>query len=89
MELKKVMKVRKINNEVMKEIENNGLFNLSYVEQIEITGGTDPGDLLHDIGYVIGKIGGWIKNATVYLVTSDNRPGDEWMLDVDPKVLFG
>lgn len=67
----------------MKEIENNGLCNLSYEELIEITGGNEPGEFLHDLGYQIGKIGGWIKNA----FTRDS--GDDWMLEVDPRILFG
>lgn len=67
----------------MKEIDLNGFCNLSYEELIEISGGTDPGDAVHDFGIIIGKIGGWIKNA----FTAESN--DEWMLDVDPKVLFG
>jgi len=77
------MKAHKINKEVMGKIENNGLCKLSYEELMEITGGEDPGRLLHDVGYVIGKIGGWIKNAF------NSEIGDEWMLEVDPKTLYG
>jgi hypothetical protein len=70
----------------MKRIENYGLCNLSYKELVEISGGDEPGRLLHDVGYVIGKIGGWIKNA----FTADTQiTTDTWMLDVDPKTLFG
>ncbi len=66
----------------MKEIENKGVCNLSFEELVEISGGEEPGRLLHDFGFVIGKIGGWIKNA----FTADT--GDDWMLDVDPKTLY-
>jgi len=80
------MLVHKINKEIMKEIENNGLSNLKYEELIAISGGTDPGDAVHDFGVLIGKIGGWIKNA----FTNDPQPiSDTWMLDVAPKTLFG
>jgi len=67
----------------MKEIKMNGISNLTYEELIEISGGTEPGDAVHDLGVLIGKIGGWIKNA----FTADTN--DDWMLDVDAKVLFG
>lgn len=77
------MLVHKINKEIMKEIENNGFSNLSFEELVEISGGDEPGRLLHDVGFVIGKIGGWIKNA----FTSDT--GDHWIMDVDPKTLYG
>ncbi len=67
----------------MKELEINGLSHLSNEELIGISGGTDPGDAVHDFGILIGKIGGWIKNV----FTADTK--DDWMVDVDPKVLFG
>jgi len=80
------MRVHKIIREIMKEIENNGLHNLSYKEQVEISGGDEPGRILHDVGFVIGKIGGWIKNA----LTADTQITDDaWMVDVDPKTLYG
>ncbi len=79
------MLVHKINKEIMKEIENNGLCSLNYEELVNISGGGEPGRLLHDVGFVIGKIGGWIKNA----FTNDPEGIDTWMLDVDPKTLFG
>lgn len=69
----------------MKEIENNGLSNLKFEELIAISGGTDPGDAVHDLGVLIGKIGGWIKNS----FTNNPEGINTWMLDVDPKTLFG
>ena len=79
------MRVHKINKETMKEIEKDGLSYLSYAEQIEISGGSDPGDAVHDLGYIIGKIGGWIVNG---FRAARQVTDDTWMLDVDPKTLY-
>lgn len=72
------------NNEVMKKNRINGLSDLSHEELIKLIGGiSDPGDAVYDFGFLIGKIGGWIKNA----FTAPDR-NQLWMLDVDPRILF-
>jgi len=77
------MKAHNLNKTVMKKNESNGLCPLSYEELVKISGGSEPGDFMYDLGVLVGKVGGWIKNA----FTADT--GDQWMLDVDPRLLFG
>jgi hypothetical protein len=67
----------------MRNLDNNCFSPLSYEELVNISGGTDPGDFMRDCGVIVGKIGGWIVNA----FTADTK--DHWMMDVDPKLLFG
>jgi hypothetical protein len=67
----------------MKTIELSGTKELTYYEQTKLSGGgNDP--FSHDLGYLLGKIVGWIKNSAVTNATSD----DTWMLDVPPLTLF-
>ncbi|HPE21782.1 MAG: hypothetical protein H6545_04300 [Bacteroidales bacterium] len=64
----------------MENLDVNVGWALSNEELIEITGG-DP--FMKDLGRFLGKIGGRIVNA----ITEGTQ--DQWMLDVDPKLLFG
>lgn len=65
----------------MKSSNSINVEELTYDELVRIDGG-DP--FTHDIGYAIGKVVGWIKNAF------ENNPSDNtWMVDVPPLTLFG
>lgn len=66
----------------MKTCEELGISPLSNLE-LQIVGSGDP--FSHDLGYAIGKITGWIKNA----ISNSPKSDETWMLEVPPVTLFG
>jgi hypothetical protein len=55
---------------------------LTHYEMVSINGG-DP--FSNDLGYALGKLAGWIKNA----ITAGPKSDNEWMTKVPPLTLFG